>query len=148
VSAPDILVSDAEREVAVDRLRQAAGEGRLAQDELEERVSRAFSARTQSELDALLVDLPPGAGGAAVGVGDRVTRGLVLRRQAAGFLTPNLVCITVWAATGAGSFWPIWVLAGTGIGFGTFLIRHLLGIDEDDDDRLPPPPGLPRLPRL
>lgn len=39
MSAPDILVSDAEREAAAERLRLAAGEGRLAQDELEERIS-------------------------------------------------------------------------------------------------------------
>ena len=42
----------------VERLRAAAGEGRLATEELEERVSEALAARTHGDLDRLLTDLP------------------------------------------------------------------------------------------
>lgn len=50
--------SDADREQVVSRLRSAAGEGRLAADELEHRVSAALRARTYAELEATVADLP------------------------------------------------------------------------------------------
>jgi hypothetical protein len=57
-------------------------------------------------------------------------RSLILRERTAAFLVPNVVCIAVWAATGAGSFWPGWVLLGTGIAFAVFLIRFVLRVEE------------------
>lgn len=53
-----MLASDADRERVADRLRQAATEGRILAEELEERVSRALRARTYGELDELVADLP------------------------------------------------------------------------------------------
>lgn len=55
---PAIRASDAEREAVVARLRTAAGEGRLALDELAERLDRAFAAVTRSDLEPLTRDLP------------------------------------------------------------------------------------------
>ncbi len=55
---PELRVSDADREAAVVRLREAGGEGRLTLEELAERVERADGARTRGELDALTADLP------------------------------------------------------------------------------------------
>lgn len=49
---------DAEREQAVEKLRVAAGDGRIDLAELEERLERAYRAKTYAELDALLADLP------------------------------------------------------------------------------------------
>lgn len=54
-----IRVSNAERDAVVARLQQATAEGRLSLDELEERVSGTFVARTRSDLDQLVDDLPP-----------------------------------------------------------------------------------------
>src|SRR4029078_12325966 len=48
------------------------------------------------------------------------------------FLVPNVVCIAVWAATGAGSFWPGWVLLGTGIAFAVFLIKFVVRVEDDN----------------
>jgi hypothetical protein len=53
-----LRASDADREQVAERLRHAATEGRLHDDELEERMGQAFSARTYGELDRLVVDLP------------------------------------------------------------------------------------------
>ena len=125
MSAPELRIADADRDRTVERLRAAAAEGRLDPDELEERVSNALSARTQSDLDAVLRDLPAPHVPAAV-----PDRSLILRERAAAFLVPNVVCIAVWAATGAGSFWPGWVLLGTGIAFAVFLIRFVLRVEE------------------
>jgi Domain of unknown function (DUF1707) len=54
----DLRVSHDDRERVVERLRQAAGEGRLDIDELEERLERAFAARTYGDLQPLLRDIP------------------------------------------------------------------------------------------
>ena len=56
--------SHADRDEVVERLRVAAGDGRLTMSELEERVDAAFAARTYAELAPLTADLPdqpPGA---------------------------------------------------------------------------------------
>jgi hypothetical protein len=53
-----IRASDADREHVAERLREAAAEGRLLADELEDRLGAAFKARTYGELDRLVVDLP------------------------------------------------------------------------------------------
>src|SRR5690242_825694 len=53
-----LRASDADREQVAERLRQAAAEGRLHDDELEERLGTALSARTYGELDPLVADLP------------------------------------------------------------------------------------------
>jgi hypothetical protein len=50
--------SDEDRERVAAVLRAQAVAGRLTLDELDERVGRAFGARTLRELDALLSDLP------------------------------------------------------------------------------------------
>jgi hypothetical protein len=70
-----LRASDADRDAVTERLREAAGEGRLATDELEERVDSALRARTYGELARLVADLPrrpngpwrpPGGGARAV----------------------------------------------------------------------------------
>lgn len=55
---PAIRASDSDREQVAERLRQAAVEGRLTTDELEERLGAASAARTYGELDPLVADLP------------------------------------------------------------------------------------------
>jgi hypothetical protein len=55
---PHIRASDADRERVVERLRRAAAEGRLAVDELEDRVALALAAKTHGDLQALTADLP------------------------------------------------------------------------------------------
>jgi hypothetical protein len=53
-----LRASDADRDAVAERLRQAAGEGRLEPEELEERVEAALRARTYGELARLVADLP------------------------------------------------------------------------------------------
>jgi hypothetical protein len=57
----DLRASDAEREHVATLLRHAATEGRLAPEELDERMGVALGARTYGELDAVLSDLPASA---------------------------------------------------------------------------------------
>lgn len=55
---PALRASDAEREAAIGRLRDAAAEGRLTFDELADRVEAAARAVTRTDLEALTDDLP------------------------------------------------------------------------------------------
>lgn len=54
----NLRASDADREHVAERLRQATTEGRIAPDELEQRLETALKARTYGELDAMVADLP------------------------------------------------------------------------------------------
>ena len=56
---PDLRVSDAERDAVVTELGEHFQQGRLDQVEFDERVTQALAARTESDLRALLADLPP-----------------------------------------------------------------------------------------
>jgi hypothetical protein len=54
----EIRASDAERDATVDRLREAAAEGRLTLEELSDRIEAAAGAVMRSELATLTADLP------------------------------------------------------------------------------------------
>ena len=54
----NLRASDEDREQFVERLHKAHTEGRIGDDELEQRVSAALKARTYSELEATVADLP------------------------------------------------------------------------------------------
>src|SRR5258708_9535976 len=60
----NMRASTADRERAIDVLKAAFVEGRLTQDECEQRAGQAFSARTYAELSPLTADLPAGPLGA------------------------------------------------------------------------------------
>jgi hypothetical protein len=72
-----IRTSDADRDLAAERLRDATVEGRLLADELDARLGRALSARTYGDLAPLLEDLPSPPVG-EVRTSRRVTMALVL----------------------------------------------------------------------
>ncbi|WGW11088.1 DUF1707 domain-containing protein [Saxibacter everestensis] len=53
-----LRAGDNDREAVAEVLRQSAGDGRLDLDELDERLERAYAAKTYAELDELVADLP------------------------------------------------------------------------------------------
>ncbi len=62
-AAPGMLAAAADRERVMDVVKSAYTEGRLTSAEFEERSSRVLAARTYADLQALVADLPVGAGG-------------------------------------------------------------------------------------
>jgi hypothetical protein len=94
---PRVRVSDAERAATVTRLQHALVEGRLDLAETDERVTAAFAARHDSDLQLLLSDLPPqvptpdGAPPWSALWASAVwrTRSLVLGAEAAGYTPPT-----------------------------------------------------------
>ena len=57
---PGWLAGSADRERTIGVLRAGFTEGRLTQDELDDRIGRAYTARTYGDLWALTADLPAG----------------------------------------------------------------------------------------
>jgi hypothetical protein len=119
----NLRASDAEREHVAERLRSAAAEGRLASEELEERLEVALSARTYRELDSVIRDLPHADGAFAP---RRRSRGLAIAGAGAGsalavararpilavaMIIPVLV-VTLAILTGVVAIWAIWWIVG------------------------------------
>jgi hypothetical protein len=68
---PAIRASDQDRDAVVQRLQQAFAERRLDDDEFDERMRAALTARTSTDLDRLTTDLPASQGSAAPAVSGR-----------------------------------------------------------------------------
>ena len=56
-ASAELRASDADREQVADRLREAAADGRITMDELEERLETAYTSMTHAELRPLTRDL-------------------------------------------------------------------------------------------
>jgi hypothetical protein len=54
----NLRASDADRELVANVLREAAGDGRLTMDELDERLDAVYAAKTYAELEPITHDLP------------------------------------------------------------------------------------------
>ncbi|MFI6229128.1 DUF1707 domain-containing protein [Micromonospora echinospora] len=111
--------ADTDREASAQRLRVALDEGRLDLHEYDERLRRAYAARTYAELDVLVADLPlggsvaPAASPLAVPVPAGVTRRWLLAMWEP-WLTVVALVTAIWGVTAlmAGEayyFWPGWV---------------------------------------
>jgi len=88
-SGYEMRVGDAEREAAAAELREHYASGRLTLDELNERVDKAFAAKTRGDLDALMRDLPSARPGMA-GLGGQRPQG------------PGIGAGSGWAGPGTG----------------------------------------------
>ncbi|MGQ5259638.1 DUF1707 SHOCT-like domain-containing protein [Micromonospora sp. ZYX-F-536] len=140
--------ADADREAVADRLRVALGEGRLDLHEYDERLQRAYSARTYAELDALLTDLPPERSSLApvtapgtppagyLGGQPVPAAGGVTARWLAEVWLPYLkviaIVVTIWAVTSLLSqdllyFWPAWVAGPWGAVLAVRTVTGLTG---------------------
>jgi hypothetical protein len=134
--AGGLRIGTAERQRAVELLREHTSAGRLELEEFEERVAAAHQARTAPDLDGLFRDLPPlDSSGGTFPSGWSPSRGAngsdwnksphswapatanrSPRRWAVGGLVPIWVVVAVFvvaaASSGAYFFWPIlWVFA-------------------------------------
>lgn len=147
--------ADSDRAAVADRLRVALDEGRLDLHEYDERLQRAYAARTYADLEALLTDLPPvtpaqrsslapAAGPTVSLLGDELdpafSRG-VTARWLAEVWSPYLwvipIVVTIWAVTSVLSqdllyFWPAWVAGPWGA---VLLVRTVGGLAAKEPQR-------------
>ncbi|MEU4551229.1 DUF1707 domain-containing protein [Micromonospora violae] len=140
--------SDSDRSAVADRLRVALNEGRLDLHEYDERLQRAYAARTYADLEVLLTDLPPvtpaqrsGLAPAAASTvslpGDEAgqvpVRGVTARWLAevwSPYLRVIAIVVTIWAVTSLLSqdllyFWPAWVAGPWGA---VLVVRTVTGL--------------------
>jgi hypothetical protein len=118
---PDLRVSDAERSDVADRLAKHYGDGRLTQDEFNERVDQAMNAKTQSDLSGLFTDLPPLEESPEVPAHRPRVRS---RHRSALFL----VLVVVLAVSFGHAFWfffmPPWLAVGILAAIGLYALRN------------------------
>lgn len=122
---PRIRCSDADRDRCASALREHHAVGRLTAEEFNERLDKAYAAKTMGDLDELLSDLPaadsyqlPVPSGKApppirpAGASPQVTGRLspVWRAAWASWATVSLVCFVIWVLAGMHGYpWPVWV---------------------------------------
>lgn len=120
---PNMRVSNAERTDVADRLSKHYGDGRLDEDEFNERLDRAMKAKTQADLRDLFADLPDAP---PVMVGPEEPKAVVpqrRRRAALPRLLFIIVAVLIVSAVWHAVMHPFWGLAmGGGFYFPWLLI--------------------------
>jgi hypothetical protein len=72
-----LRASHADRDIVVEQLRVAAGDGRLTSEELDERLEAALTAKTYAELAVITADLPAASNRQAGGIAPQKPRDLM-----------------------------------------------------------------------
>jgi peptidoglycan/LPS O-acetylase OafA/YrhL len=109
-----VRASDADRERVAAILRDAAGQGLLTLDEVDQRLAAVYAARHLTELAPLTADLQEADRRLApVDLRTRARARATARAHLAGYLGIVALLVAIWVATGADShFWPIWPALG------------------------------------
>jgi hypothetical protein len=150
---PHLRAGDADRSAVAATLGRHMAAGRLTLDEYDERLARAYGAKTYGELAELTADLPTERGVAPTSAptltGPTPIRScsspMGRRGRAAGrsvwasWLSTAAVVVSIWLITSMASggpnyFWPIWILGP----WGAILLVQTLGSarwDARDRDR-------------
>ena len=123
-----LRAADSDRTAVASVLGEHMAAGRLTVDEYEERLTRAYAAKTYGELDELTTDLPsaaptprpeprPAQPAGCSPAGRHGSGGGSYAWQA--WLRTSLIVLTIWAVTCLASweflyFWPVWVIGPWG----------------------------------
>ena len=140
---PHLRAADADRAAVATVLGRHMSAGRLTVDEYDERLARAYAAKTYGELEQLTADLPstdlaprPTAPPAATPAPAAWHGGWQHDPQSwRSWLVTALIVLTIWAATSLANweflyFWPIWVIGP----WGAFLLVEKLRTGGDHTD--------------
>lgn len=132
-------VSDADRERVCALLREAFAEGRVTNEEFQERTAAALAAKTEADLVPLTSDLPTPGSGSGVGPSSapvvRSPHRRELRRIWTAWASMAVLLNAVWLLTVITSdsfpgYWPVWPLGLTG----ALAVVRTLNIRNSDDD--------------
>lgn len=104
--------ADTDRAAVARRLQQAVDEGRLDITDFDERLQRAYAAKTYGELDRLTADLPAPQAALVKAPDKAVARREEMSGEWRSWAGTSLVLITIWgissvASGGALFFWPM-----------------------------------------
>ncbi len=120
-----LRASDQDRDHVAERLRTATAEGRLAAEELEERLGTALRARTYGELDNLVADIPRGQADRRPSGSVRGVAAPALALVVAVSVVIALILAVVFIVTGVLAVWMLWAVIGWWF-FGRGRRRHHL----------------------
>jgi hypothetical protein len=120
----EMRAADADRQTVADRLKTALDEGRLDLHEYDERLQRAYAAKTYGDLDSLLTDLPNAAPvqipapSAVVATGHPTAEWLAAVWKS--WFSVVGITSAIWLVTCLGSgeltyYWPFWVAVPWGV---------------------------------
>jgi hypothetical protein len=130
-----LRAADADRMAVASVLGEHMAAGRLTVEEYEDRLTRAYAAKTYGELDVLTLDLPGAppvhpTGPVATTGGSSVQHrhGVVHPVAWQAWLRTSLIVVTIWAVTCLASwqlsyFWPVWVIGP----WGAVLLAQTIG---------------------
>jgi hypothetical protein len=119
----EMRAADNDRQAVADRLKSALDEGRLDLHEYDDRLQRAYAAKTYGELERLTTDLPvyqQVARQEQRQQGGDVTRRWVIHIWDE-YVTAVAICVAIWVIAGLGGddglgyFWPAWVAGPWGL---------------------------------
>jgi hypothetical protein len=131
---PEMRAGDKDRDSTISQIREAYAEGRLTNDEFEQRMTQAQESKTYGELAKLVDDLPvapvtpPPVNVAATTVAAPSTVAVPeeedrdLRKGWMAWVGVSVMVNVIWAATWITSpgsppyYWPIWVMGPWGAG--------------------------------
>jgi hypothetical protein len=136
-----VRASDADRDRVAAVLRQHCAAGRLTLEELADRLEQVYEARTLDQLYALTNDMPDPEPHPHLAEHLPDLRTVVPARRGAlavdvaSFAVFSAVLVGVWAATGAGYFWPVWPIVAWAVLIALHTVRVVRrsGDDRNDD---------------
>jgi hypothetical protein len=145
---PHLRAADTDRAAVATVLGEHMSAGRLTLDEYDERLTRAYAARTFGELEALTADLPPVTTGLALETAPHTEPAPVPGACAdtwhgadphswRSWMSTSLIVIAIWATISLASwellyFWPVWVIGPWGA---VLLAQTLMGGNDDGGKR-------------
>jgi hypothetical protein len=135
-----LRAADSDRSAVATVLGEHMAAGRLTVEEYEDRLARAYAAKTYGDLDALTVDLPRTTPARRADTG--ATRSTEVAPRGRGvhphawqtWIRTSLIVVTIWLVTSLASwqlsyFWPIWVIGP----WGAVLLAQTIGVGGDHD---------------
>ena len=147
----DMRAGDTDRKVVADQLKTALDEGRLDLSEYDERIQRAYAAKTFGDLHGLLDDLPgtvpvqhsqvqPAAPPASAPAAAGRPSGGQIAQWVGPYAGVILVCVLIWLITSLSAghltyFWPVWMLIPLIFGVFGQMFGHGGGHGRDRDRR-------------
>ncbi|WP_051515874.1 DUF1707 SHOCT-like domain-containing protein [Candidatus Blastococcus massiliensis] len=150
---PHLRAADADRAAVASVLGEHMAAGRLTVAEYEERLTRAYAAKTYGELAELTTDLPGGAAPAAWSGSSVARREDRPARWGGGWgeadawawrswASTAVIVLAIWGITSLASwqllyFWPIWVIGPWGV------VLLIQSFGDDDEDEGSGPEALP-----
>jgi hypothetical protein len=141
---PHLRAADADRAAVATVLGRHMSAGRLTMDEYDERLARAYAAKTYGELAEITADLPstdlaPRPAGATPALTPAGAHGGwdADPHSWRSWVTTSINVLVIWAATSLATweflyFWPVWVIGPWGA---VLLAQTLTRRDDDGESR-------------